>query len=431
MIRNTGNQINRFIFLLFIGAFLTIGAEAAPQTILDSDPPATPTGFVGKGYEKHFSLRWMANSEPDLKGYNVYKKINNAWVKTAVKNFRDNYYQLWTGNTGVTAVFAVTAFDSSNNESPMTSEIEITTSPMEDEDFLDMVQEATFRYFWNYAHPVSGLARERLNSGETVTTGGSGFGLMGIPVGIERGYITREEGAARTLKVVNFLLNKADRFHGAWSHWLNGTNGKVQPFSTYDDGGDLVETAFLVQGLLTLRQYFDGANPTETEIRQKITQAWEGVDWNFYRRYPNTFKLYWHWSPNYGWQMNMPVSGYMEALIMYLLAIASPTNPIPANCYWLGWTGNNYQNTGTYYGYRLWVGQGTGGPLFFAHYSFLGFDPRHKKDQYANYFENNRNQTLINRAYCIANPKGYAGYNANTWGLTASDDPWGYSAHAP
>lgn len=398
---------------------------------VDPTPPSTPTGFVAKGYEKHFDLRWMKSPESDVAGYNIYKKEGENWIRAGTTNANDNYYYEWTGSLGTARTFAVSAFDTSYNESPKTAEIAVTTSTMTDEDFLDMVQAATFCYFWHYAHPVSGLARERLNSGETVTTGGSGFGLMGIPVGIERGYITRQEGAERTLKVVNFLLTKANRFHGAWPHWLNGTTGAVIPFSTYDDGGDLVETAFMVQGLLTLRQYFDAQTSLETEIRAKITQAWETVEWNWYRRYAGTFKLYWHWSPNYGWQMNMPVSGYMEAMIMYMLAIASPTYPMPANSYWLGWTGSGYQNTGTYYGYRLWVGQNTGGPLFFAHYSYLGFDPRHKKDQYANYFEHNKNQTLVNRAYCIANPKSYAGYGPATWGLTASDNPWGYAAHEP
>lgn len=399
---------------------------------IDPTPPSIPAEPVAKGYEKHFDLRWMKSPEPDVMGYNIYKKEGDNYIRIGTTNANDNYYFEWTGTTGVSKTFAISAFDTSYNESARTPDLAVTTSPMTDEDFLDMVQAATFRYFWHYAHPVSGLARERLGSGETVTTGGSGFGMMGIPVGIERGFITRTEGAERTLKIVNFLLTKADRFHGAWSHWLNGTTGAVIPFSTYDNGGDLVETAFLVQGLLTLRQYFDGQNPLETEIRQKITQAWETVEWNWYRRYSNTYKLYWHWSPNYAWQMNMPVTGYMEAMIMYMLAIASPTYPMPAQAYWLGWTvGTGYQNTGTYYGYRLWVGQNTGGPLFFAHYSYLGFDPRHKKDQFANYFEHNKNQTLVNRAYCIANPKGYAGYNANTWGLTASDNPWGYSAHEP
>jgi len=295
-----------------------------------------------------------------------------------------------------------------------------------------MTQRATFRYFWDYAHPVSGLARERLGSGETVTTGGSGFGIMALLVGVERGFTSRELAKKRMLKILNFLTNKAQRFRGAFPHWLNGTTGQVIPFSQYDDGGDLVETSFLIQGLLAARQYFNGTDSMEIQIRNLITNIWETVEWNWYRRSPYSNYLYWHWSPNYGWQMNFKLIGYNETMITYLLAIASPTHSVPANLYYNGWASSSgYFINQTYYGYKLWVGEPYGGPLFFAHYSFLGFDPRNKRDNYCNYFINNRHHTLINRAYCIANPLNHFGYNENTWGITASDSPWGYLAHQP
>ena len=121
-------------------------------------------------------------------------------------------------------------------------------SGLTDEELLTTVQERTFRYFWDYAHPVSGLARERLGSGDTVTSGGSGFGIMAFPVAVERGFVTRADAAGRLLKIVNFLNSKADRFHGAFPHWLNGTTGDALPFSPKDNGGDIVETALLLQG---------------------------------------------------------------------------------------------------------------------------------------------------------------------------------------
>jgi len=274
------------------------------------------------------------------------------------------------------------------------------------------------------------MARERNTSGNTVTSGGTGFGIMALLVGIERGFITRDQGRLHLEKILDFLEN-ADRFHGAWPHWLDGNTGEVVPFSTNDNGGDLVETGFLMEGLLTARQYFNHNTPEELALVEKITALWEGVEWDWYRK-DNSDVLYWHWSPNYDWQMNMQIRGWNEASIIYLLAIASPTHGVPATLWDTGWAGDaGYVNGKTFYNYRLDVGWDKGGPLFFAHYSFLGFDPRDKKDAYANYFNNNRNHTLINRAWCIDNPLNFTGYNENCWGLTASDDPYGYMAHEP
>ena len=235
------------------------------------------------------------------------------------------------------------------------------------------------------------------------------------------------------LKILNFLSTKADRFHGAFPHWMNGTTGKVIPFSQYDDGGDLVETSYMIEGLLTARQFFNQNSTDEDSIRNMITNIWQSVDWNWYKQSTDSYSLYWHWSPDYGWKINMAIRGYNEAMIVYLLAVASPTHSVSKYFYEVGWSGlgANYLNGNSYYGIPLYVGPAYGGPLFFSQYSFLGFDPRNKKDRYTDYFINNRNMTLINRAYCIDNPKHFAGYDSVTWGLTASDDPNGYSAHSP
>jgi hypothetical protein len=230
------------------------------------------------------------------------------------------------------------------------------------------------------------------------------------------------------IQISTFLQLVADRFHGAFPHWMNGNSGDVVPFSQFDNGGDLVETAFLIQGLLAARQYFNQNVPLENSLRNVITDIWEDVEWDWYRK-NNSNVLYWHWSPNYNWQMNFPLRGFNEVMITYLLAVASPTHGVPASLYQSGWIAPGYVNGQTYYGYKLDVGPYKGGPLFFAHYSFLGFDPRNKRDAYTNYFTRNRNHTLINRAYCIENPENHQGYSADSWGLTASDNPWGYSAH--
>jgi hypothetical protein len=429
------NMITRRLHTLVLAMmFLIIPVKAynINPIVIDSLPPATPSNVVGNGYEKHVDVDWFNNSEPDLAGYKVYRKVSGQFVFYTNVPKEKSYISLNIGVTGVTNEFKVSAYDDSGNESPLSDSVVTTTHDMTDEEFLDMVQRTTFRYFWDYAHPISGLTRERLGSGETVTIGGSGFGVMALLVGIERGYVSREQGIGRMLTILNFLNTQADRFHGAFPHWMNGTTGAVIPFGQYDDGGDLVETSFMVQGLLAARQYFDQSTTEEIEVRNLITQIWETVEWDWYRRTSFSNYLYWHWSPNYGWQMNFKLIGYNETMITYLLAIASPTHSVPANLYYDGWASSTgYFINQTYYGYKLWVGDPYGGPLFFAHYSFLGFDPRNKKDIYCNYFLNNENHTLINRAYCIANPQGHTGYGSDCWGLTASDDPWGYLAHEP
>ena len=316
-------------------------------------------------------------------------------------------------------------------------------SVISDDSLLTLVQYNTFQYFWEGAEPVSGLACERIhldghypdNDQSVITSGGSGFGVMAMLVGIERGFITREEGFTHLRKSVDWLA-KADRFHGAWPHWLYGETGKVKPFSPRDNGADLVETAYLMQGFLCVRQYFKDGNNAEKQLAADIDKLWRGVDWSWFTRGGQEV-LYWHWSPNYGWEMNFPVEGYNECLILYVLAASSPTNSVPAEVYTKGWArnGNIITTTGGKYGYELTLrhngAEEYGGPLFWSHYSFLGLDPRGLKDKYADYWTHNVNHTLINRQWCIENPKGFKGYGENCWGLTASYSTIFYSAHAP
>ena len=308
-------------------------------------------------------------------------------------------------------------------------------SRLSDQALLDTVQRQTFRYFWDFAHPVSGMARERSNGSfgygdEVVTTGGTGFGVMAIVVATERQWISRDTAARHLLRMVNFLL-KADHYHGIFPHWLDGATGKTIPFSRKDDGADLVESAFLFQGLLTARQYFTANNPVERELRNRINWLWNGAEWNWHTR-GGMDLLYWHWSPNHDWSMNFELRGWNETLITYVLAASSKDYPIPASTYHKCFAeSNHFKNGMSFYGYPLALGFDYGGPLFFAHYSFLGLDPRGLKDRYADYWELNRNHTLINREHCIRNPNKFKGYGPDCWGLTASDNHEGYNAHAP
>ena len=312
-----------------------------------------------------------------------------------------------------------------------------------DEQLLDTIQYQTFEYFWEGAEPNSGMARERLHMDDvyptspknTVTIGGSGFGLMAILVGVERGFITRKQALDRYVKIVDFL-EKADRFHGAWPHWLNGETGKVHPFSNKDDGGDLVETAFLVQGLLTVSEYFKEGNEKEKELVSKIDALWKGVEWDWYTKGGEDV-LYWHWSPDYGWDMNFPVGGYNECLIMYVLAAASPTHSISKSVYDKGWARNDsIISKDSLYGLPLVLNyyehdNDLVGPLFWAHYSYLGLNPKGLSDKYANYWTLTQNQAKIHYKYAQENPKNYKGYGDSLWGLTSSYSIKGYAGHRP
>lgn len=306
---------------------------------------------------------------------------------------------------------------------------DLTPASASDAQLLDKIQRRTFSYFWGFAHPDCGMARERSRSRDIVTTGGSGFGILAFLVATEREWITRAEALGQLEKIVGFL-EKADRFHGAWSHWLYGESGKVKPFSKYDDGADIVETAFLVQGLLTAREYFDEDSEAETEIRRRITTLWEGVEWDWFTQGQDV--LYWHWSPEHEFQKNLPIRGWNECLITYILAASSPTHPITPSVYHKGWAQDgDMVNREPYQGLTIPLGRPQGGPLFFAHYSFLCLDPRNLTDDYADYWQQNVNHSLANYRYCVKDASPEFQYSEHCWGLTASLKPGGYLAHAP
>ncbi|MCD9014645.1 glucoamylase family protein [Parachryseolinea silvisoli] len=380
------------------------GATVVSQNIFVTTPAGStaPTSLVLSDDKRKVTIT-LTGELGDLRRYGVTLNSNVKGVAGEVlQNFTKSFY-------------------TARNETPDHSVIT-------DDALLTLVQQQTFKYFWDFGHPVSGLARERNTSGDVVTSGGSGFGIMALIVGVERNFITRSEGVERMDKIVTFLED-ADRFHGAWSHWINGSTGAVVPFSQKDDGGDLVETSFLVQGLLTFRQYLQASDTAGNNLINRITTLWQGVEWDWYRK-NNEQVLYWHWSPAYDWQMNFAMYGYFEEQITYFLAAASPTHGIPKSVYSNGYGRNGAIRTATtHYGYLLPLGPPS--PLFWVHYSYLGLDPKFS-DDYADYWQQNLNATKINYAYCVANPNGYVGYSDECWGLTSSDDGQrGYDAHSP
>ena len=412
----------------------------------------TPDHLRATGYDRHIVLQWEAIETAALARFVVLRSIDGGpFEPIGIQLPGIHRYSDFLGKANVKAAYKVAAEDWQYKRSATSEEATGATHELSDNEFLTMLQEASFQYYWEGADPHSGMARENIPGDDRiVATGASGMGICALVVGVDRHFITRDQGLGRLAKIVSFL-EKSQRYHGAWSHYMDGATGQTMPlFGMFDNGGDLVETSFLVQGLLTARQYFKGPSARERDLYVRITHLWEAVEWDWYRDNPQTDFLFWHWSPQWSFRIHHPLIGFNEVMVTYLLAIASPTHGVPGQTYYTGWSsqaqmaldyrqgwsgsadGNHYANGKTYFGIKLDVGVGTGGPLFFTHYSFLGFDPHALHDRYTtSYFDNNRNIALINRAYCIANPKHQTGYGSNAWGLTASDTPMGYAASAP
>jgi hypothetical protein len=440
-------------------------ADGARHTLIideirvGDDPPVgdaaslpAPDNVRAIGYDRHVEVRWDPVNSSLLGRYVIYRSLDNKNFEPVGIQLPDtNRYVDFLGRSGVTAQYKVAVSDWQYRTSSLSRASSASTREFSDDELLTMLQEACFHYYWEGADPHSGMTRENIPGDDRIiATGASGMGIAALTVGVDRGFITRAQGIERLTKIISFLEH-AQRYHGAWSHYMDGSTGKTMPvFGAFDNGGDLVETSFLMQGLLAARQYFRGPSQDEADLYRRISQLWETVEWDWYRGpQPGDF-IYWHWSAEWGWQIRHPLIGFNEVMITYLLAMASPTHGVSPKMYYSGWAGqspgaisyregwsgstdgDHYGNGHTYYGIKLDVGAGTGGPLFFTHYSYFGFDPHSLHDRYtSSYFENNRNIALINRAYCIANPKHFDGYGPDAWGLTASDGPEGYVSHAP
>ncbi|MFC3414203.1 glucoamylase family protein [Algoriphagus hitonicola] len=391
------------------------------------------------GYENHVELRW--NPEQDVDEYSVYVSLDGESF-TLRGETRDTLYMDFVSDLGSEVKLEYQVRAKGETDSLTVARGETATRKMSDEELLDMVEYYTFRYFWHGAEPNSGMAPERIhldgdypnNDAHIVTTGGTGFGLFGLIAGIDRGWVSREVGLERMERIVGFL-EKSDRYHGVWPHWIDGKTGKTKPFSSKDDGADLVESAFLMQGLLAVREYYKNGSNGEKALADRINSLWKEMDWSWFTRGGQNI-LFWHWSPNYDWDMNFGLQGYNECLITYVLAAASPDHSIDPAVYHEGWArGGEIMVDKEAFGYKLGLkhngSEQLGGPLFWAHYSYLGLNPLGLEDQYANYEEENRNHTLINRAWCLDNPNEFKGYGEDLWGLTASYSINFYNAHHP
>ncbi len=412
---------------------------------------AVPEIINAKGYAKHINLEWKPFNDSAVKYVAIYRSANGSdFDSVGIQSPLISRFADFTGEANKSYIYKIAFFDYNYNEAKVSGTVVAKTRSMTDAEMLTMVQEACFRYYWDGAEKVSGLSKENIMGRENmIATGASGFGIMALIVGTERNFISREQSVQRFLQITGFLEN-TETFHGAFSHFVDAPSGKAEPFfGENDNGGDLVETSFLIQGLLAAKAYFSKDNEREQLIRDRINNIWQKVEWNWYKQFPGSKFLYWHWSPDKAWVINHNLIGWNETMVTYLLAIASPTHAVPASMYYTGWAnqeqtgqdyrsgwggtqnGSMYTNGQTYEGIKLDVGVSNGGPLFFTQYAYLGYDPHFINDKYTNYFTNNKNIALINLKYCMRNPNNYKDYGDSCWGLTASDGPFSYSADEP
>lgn len=400
-----------------------------------------------KGFERHIDIAWKPVNDDGICGA-VIERAQDGGKFEAI-GFRPywiNRYADYLGENGGKYSYRVRFLSYADEYSPYSNVLTAETRKMSDDEILNMVQEACARYYYEGSEPESGMTLESVpGDPHMIATGASGFGIYSLVVAAHRDFISREKVAAHLTKILSFL-ERADKFHGVFPHYMNGLDGHpVLFFGEDDNGGDLVETSFLMQGLLCARQFFDRDTAEEKSIRDRITHLWEGVEWDWYRQKADSHYLYWHWSPDKEWKINHRLIGWNESMITYLLAIASPKHPVSPNMYYSGFAsqeklaqeyrgnadGKMYTNGDSYFGVKLDVGGFSGGPIFFTHYNFLGMDPHGLRDKYTDYFQNSKAIAEISLRYSEANPQHHHGYGENAWGLTASDGPWAYNPDEP
>ena len=308
--------------------------------------------------------------------------------------------------------------DESTLPAPSTSN-DNSYSPVTVKAMMDEQQKKIISLFYEGADPTTGMAYNNPKYKETLTTGASGMGVMCIVAGVERGWIDRAAGAEHIAKMTRFL-KKATRFEGAWSHWYY-TNGAPYPFGNQVAAGEIVETAFMMGGLLTACEYFTGNSDAEKEIRENTQYFWETINW---KKFIKGDKLYWIWHSDKVGQNNeleLQMIGWNECLLIYILGMAAPDHlKIPQSIYSTSWKGWNFATPSRKtYGYLMPLGTEYGGSLFLSQYSFLGLDPRLMEDNDVYYWTQNVSHTMINRHYCIFEAPAEYNYSELNWGLTA------------
>jgi hypothetical protein len=284
--------------------------------------------------------------------------------------------------------------------------------PLRDDPFLEELERANFRYFWEQANPETGLVRDRCNvrrpdKSAVASIAATGFGLTALCIGVERKFITRSEAQQRVLNTLRFLWKKLPNHRGLFYHWANVETGQ----RIWDSEVSSVDTAILLCGILTSRQYFP-----HPEIHELASEIYNRVDWNWLSE--DTPILPYGWSPEAGF-LQYRWDDYSELMMMYLLGLGSDAHPLPANA-WDSWKRSIFEYDGVRY-------IGSFAPLFIHQYSQAWFDFRGKRDRYADYFKNSIIATRVHRQFCLDLASQFPDYSEDLWGITASDSIKGYA----
>jgi hypothetical protein len=296
------------------------------------------------------------------------------------------------------------------------------SQPVWDEERLHELQESTFKYFWEEASPDNGLLRDNTSADDIpASIAGVGFALATYAVGAERGFVTRAEAVERALATLRFFTKSeqgeapdATGYRGFYYHFLEMKTGQ----RAWKSELSTIDTTILLAGALTAAAYFDGDNDEERDVRDLAEALYQRVEWNWSRAGESSVSH--GWKPESGflaprWQ------GYNEALILYVLGLGSPVDPLPENSY-SAWTATYKWKR--IYGHEFLFA----GPLFIHQLSHIWIDFRGIQDAFMrgrriDYFENSRRAAYVQQQYAKRNPRGFKGYGENCWGISASSGP--------
>jgi hypothetical protein len=416
-----------FVLVALIGGATWGQATSDATAKIEDAAMALPMGLVQRIGDRSVVLHWDPVADSGLAGYHVYRQSSATGpFEPRGVTLRTNHFVDFEVENGSTYRYRVLVVDPDGQEGDPSTTISATPHVLDDEAFLDLAQRTAFDYFWYETNLENGLIKDRSGDPSLSSIAAVGFGLSSLTVGIDRGWISREAGRARVLTTLTFLWNSphgpetdATGYKGFYYHFLDLHSGR----RARDSELSTVDTALLLAGVLHVERYFDQDDATESQLRALADALYRRVEWPWMQ--VRSAKICHGWKPETGF-LAYDWGGYNEAMLLYLLALGSPTFPISPEA-WTAWTSSYAWET--HYGQAFVVFP----PLFGHQYShvwidFRGIQDAYMRDKELDYFENSRRATLANRAYAIANPHGWADYGENVWGLTASDIPSSYSA---